>query len=482
MAVWSYNKPLAIVDIETTGASPNGSRILEIAIIRIENGEVVQTLNTVVDPQSHIPPAIVDLTGIKESDLRAAPTFNDISQDVYSLLEGAIFVAHNARFDYSFIKSEFNRLDIRFTAKQLCTVALSRALYPEFKRHDLSTIIERFNFTCEQRHRALGDAQVLVDLLNHSYEIHGADVFGEKILKVLGVSRIPHNLPKDIIKSLPECPGVYVFYGESGEKLYIGKSINIKKRVMSHFSNSETGKALRIAEEIQDIEAIPTTGELGALLMESYLIKKDQPLYNRMSRRTKKLVIVREDSSGKYKRAVVGTYAAEDLTSSDSIIGIFRSMSQAKGVLDEYTKEHKLCPELMDLEKHRVRKQRIGGCFYSQLGKCLGACAAKESPETYNARFDLAFRERRVKAWPFEGPVIIDEKHTEEKTKGTAFVIDQWKLVGSFLYDEDGQQPFLPQEYAFDYDSYKILASRITKSQKGLKVVTHGEAQRLLTI
>ncbi len=478
MSVFTFDQPLAIVDIETTGVSPVRNKIIDIAIIRIENGVVVETLNTVVDPGRYIPPAIIEMTGIKEEDLRAAPTFNDISHDVLGLLEGAVFVAHNVRFDYSFIKSEFNQLGMRFSSKRLCTVALSRALYPKEQRHDLTTIIDRFGFVCEDRHRALPDAQVLVDFLTHSQNNFEHIDLKQKIQKVLGTSRVPLNLPSEVIPSLPEQPGVYIFYGEDGEKLYIGKSINIRKRVMSHFSSPETGKALRIVEEVRDVEARTTTGEFGALLLESYLINKEQPLYNRLARRTKKLVIVKEEISQEgYKRANIETLNSEDMHSSENIIGIFRSISQAKKILNYYAAEYTLCPQLLGVEKNAAGR----GCFYSQLGKCNGACAGREESLSYNSRFDTAFSERKVKTWPYKGPILIDEKSSTDRSKGTIFVIDQWKLVASYCYDEAGHTQFLPQEYTFDYDSYRIMISRLKMGTKGVKTLTQSEVERLLT-
>ncbi len=152
-----------IVDVETTGASPLRDRIIDIGIIRIEKGEIVERYSTVIDPEKYVPPSIFSLTGISEQEIQRAPTFNDIAQDIKSLLDGAIFVAHNARFDYGFIKNELKRAGISFNAKCLCTVKLSRALFPRERKHDLSTIIERYDFTCSSRHRAMPDAEVLVD-------------------------------------------------------------------------------------------------------------------------------------------------------------------------------------------------------------------------------------------------------------------------------------------------------------------------------
>ena len=173
MVKFGIKGSFALVDVETTGGSPTRDRIIDIAIIRIEDGVVVETYQSVVDPEKYIPQSIYALTGITEADISRAPSFADIAPDVFGMLKGCIFVAHNARFDYSFIKNEFGRLDQKYSAKNLCTVKLSRKLFPKYRRHDLSTIIERHGFTCSARHRALGDAEVLVDFLAHCEKTAG---------------------------------------------------------------------------------------------------------------------------------------------------------------------------------------------------------------------------------------------------------------------------------------------------------------------
>lgn len=475
MKIFSVDKPLAIVDVETTGASPQRDRVLEIAVIRVEKGNVVDTFHTVLDPECSIPATIFGLTGISEADTREAPTFNDIRKRVEALFKGAYFVAHNARFDYAFIKSEFTRLGLPFSYRRLCTVELSRSLFPHYKRHDLSTLIDRFNFECEARHRALGDAKVLADFLTHCEKVHTQEVVEQAIARVLKRVCVPIQLPAEVIDSLPENPGVYIFYGEDGDILYIGKSINIKKRVVSHFGNDGSSKQLRLMQEVKDIDAVSTSGELGALLLESHLIKKEQPLYNRMARRAKKLVVVLEEEVNGYKKAVLETYNFEDLSSDQTTLGVFKSISQAKTALDTLSQEHKLCPRLMGLEKGS------GQCFYSQIGRCLGACKGSEVPEAHNMRFDLAFKKRRIRAWPYSGPILITEPNVGQEGTGQVYIIDEWRLVGSFSYDEAGYRPFLEESYVFDYDSYKILIQYLKNMKNNVKVLSRIEAISLLT-
>lgn len=160
-----FDKSLAIVDLETTGMSALYHRIIEIAIIRIEGNKIVDTFTSLINPRAFIPPIITHITGIRESDLVDAPEFSKVKKKVRTLLKGATFVAHNVWFDYSFIKSEFERVKIPFESKRCCTVRLSRRLYPQYKSHSLENVIQRFGFTYKARHRAYDDAHVLWQFL-----------------------------------------------------------------------------------------------------------------------------------------------------------------------------------------------------------------------------------------------------------------------------------------------------------------------------
>lgn len=156
--------PLAFIDVETTGMSARRGRVIEVGVVRVENGEIVATMNQLIDPGTPLPSDITRLTGISNDDLIDAPTFRQIADDLAEILDGAIFVAHNVRFDYSFIKAEFARLNAPFNPKLLCTVRLSRALYPHHRGHSLEAIIKRHGLQAEHRHRAYDDAHVLWQL------------------------------------------------------------------------------------------------------------------------------------------------------------------------------------------------------------------------------------------------------------------------------------------------------------------------------
>jgi len=443
------NKKFAIVDVETTGASPVFDRIIEIGIICIENGKIASTFNTLINPQTPVSPFIERITGIKSEDLVGAPTFEDVYIKIEELLDGAIFVAHNARFDYGFVKNELKRSGVAYNSKCLCTVRLSRKLYPNFKKHDLSSLIDRFSFICENRHRAFDDAKVLWDFITHIQNSGRQEELNEAIRILLSENTLPQFLNEQSIKMLPEGPGVYVFYGEDDEVLYVGKSKNVRFRVLSHFSNDHaSSKEMHLCQQTIRVEGIETSGELSALLLESEMVKELSPIYNRQLRRRSQLVLAKKSSYGKYPSVVLERSNSIDSSDYNKILGVFKNIHQAKSFLRNAVDEYSLCPKILGLEKGR------GACFYHQINKCSGACVGIVDKKEYEKKLNQAFKGRKIKGWPFSGPILIEERKND--TRKQSFVLDNWCL----LYDvRTSPDSFEPRSYSpkFDYDSYKIF-------------------------
>ena len=446
------DKPLAIVDVETTGASAIYGRIIEIAVIRVEDGKIKRTFQSLVNPERFVPFSIEQLTGITNRDLADAPLFEDIAAEVSRLLDGAIFVAHNARFDYGFIKNEFRRLRKTFNARCLCTVKLSRRLFPQYRNHNLSSIIERHGILCEDRHRAMGDVRATYEFLKIAQSVGEPGLFDETVNKLLKTSVVPSSVDQQSIEKLPETCGVYLLHGKEGELLYVGKSVNIKERVRSHFSNDHTSsREMKMCQQVQRVEARPTAGELGALLLESRLIKELRPVYNVASRRHRDIVIARRVMSAEgYARIELEGIDHIDPAEASSILAIFKHMRQATEFLERVSKEHRLCLKLAGLQRTHSY------CFAYHLHQCNGACVGEEEPALYNARVEMAFAERRIKAWPYGGAILIEERD-DETGEGEVFLVDQWCLVSSFRYSDHGYQLKISGPHRFDYDAYRIL-------------------------
>ncbi len=237
---------IAFVDLETTGTTPRGDRVTEIGIVRVVDGRLAEEWSTLVNPECPIPEEIQALTGITNAMVRGKPTFSELRREVAGRLEGHVFVAHNARFDYGFLKNEFRRVDMKFTADVLCTVRLSRRLYPEAPGHSLDAIVARHGleeaFTGAAsartgRHSALGDARVLWRFVETLYRVRERADIEAAVKRLLKIPSLPPQLAPDVLEGLPEGPGVYRFYGVNDLPLYIGKSVNLRDRIRSHFSS-----------------------------------------------------------------------------------------------------------------------------------------------------------------------------------------------------------------------------------------------------
>ncbi len=276
------NIEYAIVDIETTGGNARASRITEIAIY-IHNGkEVIERWETLVNPQKEIPLPIFALTGINNEMVRDAPIFEDIAPKVFEMLSNRIFVAHNVNFDYSFVHHELEQAGFKWTASKLCTVRAARKIKPGFPSYSLGVLCKSLQIPIENRHRAGGDTEATAILFSKLLEWDTEDEISKMIKKNAKDQTLPPNLPVGHFQQLPEKPGVYYFYNQEQKVIYIGKAINIKKRVASHFTGNTT-KAQR-QHFLRDIHAISfevCATELMALVLECNEIQKLWPIYNR---------------------------------------------------------------------------------------------------------------------------------------------------------------------------------------------------------
>ena len=456
--------PLVFVDIETTGVSYQRHRVIEVAAIRVESGAVTSCYSTLVDPESALPPFITGLTGISDNDLAGAPSFYDIADDLYDTLDGAVFVAHNVRFDYGFLKREFKDTGRQFNPKLLCTVRLSRALYPAERGHKLQNLIDRCGLEVAARHRAKDDALAMWQFIQHIQAHFPAPAIDAAVRRQLKSPSLPRGLEPSLVSGLPEEPGVYIFEDEYGSPLYIGKSVNIKKRVMSHFSADHSFESeFKISQQIRNIEVRTTPGELQALLLESSLVKEKQPLYNRQLRRNQKLTLARQVIGlGGFISVTIDDVDKIEPSELRDILGVYTTKGKARDYLNRLVKDHGLCPKLMGLEKG------AGACFAYQLKRCAGACAGKETAENYNTRLLSAFEGRRLQEWPYDTPILIEE--TKNPSQSGAIVVDQWCVVASLSKYANSDADIRFQEKMFDIDTYKILRSFLAAKVHSLKI------------
>jgi DNA polymerase-3 subunit epsilon len=451
-----------MLDLETTGTTPLHDRITEIALIRFENGVETDRWETLVNPGVSIPPFISRLTGITNEMVREAPHFEDVAGKLYSYIEGAILVAHNVRFDHGFLKSEFKRLGAVLRQKVMCTVKLSRKLSPQHRSHGLDAIMHRHGLTSRRRHRAMGDVELMVayfDLLKHEL---GENRILEAVAALMKQPNLPTGLDPAFMDELPDSAGVYLFYGENDLPLYIGKSVALRSRVLAHFSGDHaSSKDMRIGQQVSRVEWEETAGEFGALLLESRLVKRHNPIHNQQLRSSKKLFSLTL-AAGLNRIPLVNIVSGEDIHPAlfEYLYGLFRSKPSAIEALRKIMLDNKLCPRMLGLESGK------GTCFSHQLKRCDGACAGKESPEFHYLRLKQALVPLRLKAWPYPGKVCIRE--VNENTGGHQLhVFENWCYLGT-VQDEEELHELVQADpsLSFDLDIYNLLQKRLSKETK----------------
>lgn len=366
----------AIVDIETTGNGIKGNKITEISIFKFDGIQVVDEFTSLVNPQCEIPYFITGLTGIDNHLVRNAPTLDQIAPAIDTITRGCIFVAHSVNFDYNVIKNEFNSLGIEFTRRKLCTVRLSRKLIPGYNSYSLGKLCSALKIPLTDRHRARGDAQATVLLFQKLLQAEGAvNVFKSFLNARSQEATFPPSLPRSVFEKLPREPGVYYFKNEKGEIIYIGKAINIRKRVLGHFYDKTT-REVQLCRETADIDFERSGNELIALLMESAAIKKHYPLYNRAQKRkvAQYGIFSYEDRSG------ILHLAFNRLALVPQPLISFTSTTDCRLYLEQLCCDFRLCAKYCHLQ------EKVTTCSHYRLTSCEGICRETESVSGYNKK------------------------------------------------------------------------------------------------
>lgn len=459
-------RKLAFVDLETTGATATRDRITEIGIIEVDADGTVREWQQLVNPDTRIPPFIEQLTGISNDMVADAPPFAAVAEEALRRLDGRLFIAHNARFDYGFFKNEFKRLGIAFRAPVLCTVKLSRALFPEHHRHNLDSLIEHHGLAADARHRALADARLIHQFWQKIHVDRGSAEIAAALKAQQARPSLPPHLDPGIVDELPDGTGVYLFYGENDLPLYVGKAKDIRQRVLSHFSaDHSSAKEMALAQQVRRIDWIETAGEIGALLKEAALVKQLLPTNNRQLRRNDDLCTwTLVDEGEGWLRPQLATARDLDFGIRTSCYGLFKSSREAGEVLRALAAEHNLCDALLGLEKSAPCKP----CFGYQIKRCKGTCVGNEPYARHTMRLVGALSRLKLAAWPVVGPALIREG--EE-----AHLIDGWRYLGSARCEEEIHALLDAGRPQFDRDTYKILAKHVAR----MVPLDQGDARKL---
>ncbi|TAA46835.1 DNA polymerase III subunit epsilon [Corallincola spongiicola] len=459
---------MAFVDLETTGGVATRDRIIEVAIVVTEDGQEVERWSSLVDPEQPLSPFIVRYTGISDQMLRDAPLFATVADKVAELTDDALFVAHNSRFDYGFLKNEFRRLKRPWQATALCTVKLSRALYPQHNKHNLDIIIQRHQLPQVTRHRAMGDVDAMLAFYRHAQSELGCDKVAQQVAILTQRPSLPPGLAPDLFDQLPAAPGVYRFFDDDGALIYVGKSVNLYQRVSSHFSgHHSTSKGHQMTDRVRHIEWTQTAGELTALLQELHEIKQHRPFFNGQLKPVKKVVSLQLQSDERGYHRIVFTEQIDPLCLAD-YFGTFRSKNQANKALTGLATSHRLCLRLLQLEAGD------GACFGYQLGECQGPCCGQESAELWNLRLGLALNSMKLTQWPWQQPMVLIEEDSFSDLR-SFHLIDHWVLLQSCdsaeaLQPTDLQACLDAGSTEFELDRYKLLSSYLLGGGKRLTV------------
>ena len=420
----------SIIDIETTGGSSKRDRITEIAVYVYDGEKIIDEYQTLINPERPIPYFISSLTGIDDEMVKHAPKFYEVAKKIIEITKDTVFIAHNVGFDYNFIREEFNTLGFEFKMKKLCTVQLSRKILPGMDSYSLGKICKNLNIEIKGRHRAAGDALATVKL----FEILLAK--DQNTLIKLQTKKkelsIPSHIGNELIDPLPEDIGVYYFFDHEDNLIYIGKSKNIRSRILSHFNNNNTKKAVSMKQQIKRIDFELTGSELIALLKESEEIKDKLPIFNRAQRRSL-------FNYGIFASLELDGYIhlrAQKTTKNKQAISTYYSLKEAKEQLRNIIDKYQLCLKLSGLYHAE------GPCFYHQIDRCNGACIGEESINDYNSRVNEAFEKFQFEDQNF---IIIDKGRKQDEN--SIILINNGQYLGYGYIDsteiiEDSTQAY----------------------------------------
>ncbi|MDF2478025.1 MAG: polymerase subunit epsilon [Sphingobacterium sp.] len=414
----SKKQEFAIVDIETTGGNAKSSRITEIAIVIHDGNRVLHRWETLVNPGMEIPNSIFALTGIDNDMVKDAPMFEDVASDIHALLKDRVFVAHNVNFDYSFIRFQLQEVGIEWSSIKLCTVRYARKIKPGLLSYSLGRLCDYLDIPIENRHRAGGDVDATAILFAYLRALDTTQVFQEMIKHKAIEQRFPPHLNLKEFEQLPDTPGVYYFHDRNGKVIYVGKAVNIKKRVSSHFTgNNIQAQRQNFLKEIYHVSYECCGTELMSLLLECAEIKRLWPKYNRALKRyePKFGLFCYEDQNGYFHLAIGKMNHIQDC------LQLFQREHDAVQLLQFFIKEREINPQFCHFGTASLAIKRI--------------CQSKwPDRELHNTRV-----ERCIDEWSKQRSsyVFIDKgRSVEEKS---CIVIENGRFYGMGYIDQYSQ-------------------------------------------
>jgi DNA polymerase-3 subunit epsilon len=453
----------AVVDIETTGGYAAAHGITEAAIHIHDGFKVIERYETLINPHQHIPFHIQALTGIDNELVANAPDFREVADKIYQLLHDKVFVAHNVNFDYSFIRHHLEACGYTLNCKKLCTVRLSRKLFPGLPSYSLGKLCASLNVPINNRHRAGGDATATALILGLLIEKDTDGLITDTFKKSSKEQTLPPNLLQSEIDKLPNSPGVYYFKNEKGKVIYVGKAKQLKKRVCTHFSgHSISLQRQNFLKSIHSIDFQLCGTELMALILEAAEIKKLWPENNRaMKRFEQKYSLYHFEDQKGYLRLGIDKYRKNG-----AVLYSFNHLLDGHQLLRDIIAEHQLCEKLCFIQSLK------GACTGHEQGTCNGACVGEESVALYNLRVRRAIKELQNLLPSF---ALIDNGRADDEK--SCLWVEKGKFYGmgyisqySDINDLETLKSVITPYPSNDYIMNMILAHRNQFPQKMISV------------
>ncbi|MGH2553572.1 MAG: exonuclease domain-containing protein [Chitinophagaceae bacterium] len=400
----------AIIDIETTGTYAAANGITEISIHVFDGIRLTEKFETLINPGQPIPNYIQAMTGITDEMVANAPSFCDVAERIYSILKDKIFVAHNVNFDFSFIHGHLRDQGFDLNTKKLCTVRLSRKIFPGFPSYSLGKLCQSLGIKIKRHHRAGGDTEATVKLFQLLLASDKENHIQKSLLRNSKESILPPNVPKEHFDQLPYTPGVYYFHNAKGKVVYVGKANNIRYRVNSHFSNnSKSRQKQNFMQHVHAISFQSCSTELMACIMESVEIKKRWPIFNHSQKRWEDVygIFMFEDQNDYLRLAI------DKNRKRLNPVYTFHYLVDGHAIIRKLIRDYHLCPKLCFLQKDDGDCQGIKEKF------CFGACEQIETADKYNLRVKQACEALRS-----QPSFAIIDKGLNSDDKSCILVID----------------------------------------------------------
>ncbi|MDR3477814.1 MAG: exonuclease domain-containing protein [Gammaproteobacteria bacterium] len=442
-----------LIDVKTTGVRATIDKIIAIELHHVKNGKIVSHLSTLINPEMTLSTQLEKQTGVTNEMLQTAPAFSQMAKKLHTFLKGKILIAHDARFAYAFIKNAFKAENMVLDEKIICTLRLTRLLFPDLNNHRSIDL---------KKHLALDltltDGSFLVALFSQIVKVISPKDLMHAIDLLKKYPSMPGALALQHTKHIPNTPGVYRFYGKNDELLYVGKSLTLRESIFAHFIHDRSAKkSLKLSQQVKKIDWIKTVGECGALLLEAQLIKTKTPLFNQLQGRNATLYTIQAvTSQHHYMMLEVVSLSEVETANIQHVYGIFKLRQQAAAKLKAFINENNLCYSINQFGK------ALKPCFRHQIQKCIGACAHTETSDSYNARILPHLKNLGPNPWPFENRIAIKESCLKNKEKAEFHIIDKWHYLGTVKQlDEANENAF--DESRIDIDTFNIVRHFVTQ-------------------